>query len=98
MGASTAVEKEGCFACAFVVRKAYELLVKSADNPKSLAPTVEDFSMAVVAACDNVPLVFLQACNSLKEQSERVATDFIGGASFANLCSNAQLCWSGLMQ
>lgn len=64
-GGGTASEKEGCFACEFTVRKAYEMLKKSGMRPSSM--TGDDFAVALAAACKGVPTVFQQAVRGTPE-------------------------------
>jgi hypothetical protein len=59
-GESTAVEKETCFACDFILRKAYEIMQSSAPAGQAFHPSSDDYVLALRTACDNVPLVFLQ--------------------------------------
>jgi hypothetical protein len=88
--AGIASEKEACFTCQFVLRKAYIIA------GKELAAS-DDIAMAISAVCDNSPPVFGQGCESLVELKKRVSQDLVDGKAFDQICKDAQLCWPGLM-
>lgn len=90
-GSGLASEKESCFACKFLLRKAYIMSGRDQAQP-------EDFQAALTTICDEVPPVFLQGCQTLVELKQRVSKEIlIYKSDFENTCLNAQLCWLGLM-
>lgn len=89
-GDGTAPEMEACFTCNYILRRAYALAGKGGAG-------ADDIAMAIVAACDDIPPVLKQGCETLVELKKRVAVDLRSGTSFEDTCEHVQLCWTGLM-
>lgn len=89
-GDGTAPEMEACFTCNYILRRAYVLAGKANAG-------ADDIAMAIVAACDDIPPVLKQGCETLVELKKRVSIDLRSGTSFEDACENVQLCWTGLM-
>lgn len=78
-----------CFAC--------ELTWRQVHVSVPLNPSAEDVNAAFDEFCGNPVPVFEQGCKDMAVQRWKMVEDYIAGKSFNDICSNAQVCWSGLM-
>jgi hypothetical protein len=93
LGRASAGEKEGCFVCEMVMRRAASLV-----GPPRLALSAEDMGLAIQEGCSALPTLALQACETLIELKEDIAVAYFKRISLDDICEKvAQLCWPGLL-
>ena len=94
-GKGSTSEKEGCFGCNFLLRRAYA----SAQGANiKYAPLADDIQNVLEIICAEPVPVFSQACESLLQVKTESSNALAKGKKFTDVCSTVvQLCWMGLM-
>ena len=62
-----------------------------------LNPSAEDVNSAFDEFCANPVPVFEAGCKDMAAQRWKMVDDYLSGMNFNKICSNAQVCWMGLM-
>jgi len=62
-----------------------------------LNPSAEDVNAAFDEFCANPVPVFEAGCKDMAAQRWKMVDDYLEGKNFNTICSNAQVCWMGLM-
>ena len=89
----TASEKESCFICELVLRKAASLV-----GPPDLTLSADDMGLAIDASCGRLPSLAFQACETLVDLKLEIAAAYLKRMSLDDICERvAQLCWPGLL-